>query len=240
MPTIKTQHLTFEYKQKKEFYNVFSDLNEIFDDHKINVIIGKSGCGKTTLLKCIAGLLNFKGSILFDDVDISYLSIRARNVSYVSQNLVLYPHLNVFQNIAHPLVAVNAPSDEIKLRVNDVAKLLKIDDLMIRKPKEISVGQAQRVALARAVIKRPNVFLLDEPFSNLDEQNARLIREDLKELFYNLGSTVIFVTHSIEEALYMADTIYVMNEGKFVFKGSSQEALKSNNEFVRELFDNAH
>lgn len=240
MSKVEIKDLNFEYKQKKTFYSIFSNLNAVFDDHKINVIVGKNGCGKTTLLKCIAGLLNFKGSILFDDVDISYLSIRARNVSYVSQNLVLYPHLNVFQNIANPLMVTSASSEEIKLRVNDIAKMLKIDDLMIRKPKEISIGQAQRVALARAIIKRPNIYLLDEPFSNLDEQNARAIREDLKHLFYNLGSAVIYVTHNIEEALYMADTIFVMDEGQFVWKGKPEQVFETDNKFVRELFNNAN
>lgn len=238
MPKIEFKNLSFEYKQKKDFVTVFNSLNETFFDHKINVIVGKSGCGKTTLLKCIAGLLNFKGNLSFDDVDITYLSIRARNVSYVSQNIVLFPHMNIFQNIAHPLISTSASSDEIKQRVYEVSKMLKIDQLMLRKPKEISIGQAQRVALSRAIIKRPNVFLLDEPFSNLDEQNSREMRRELKEMFYNLGATVIYVTHNIEEALFMADYIYVMDEGKFVANGTPKEIQKCHNDIAKELFKN--
>ena len=176
-----------------------------------------------------------EGNIFFDDVDITQYDPASRGISYVSQMIGLYTNLTVFNNIAFPLKVSHTPSDEIRERVYEVAEMLQIDYLLSRKPRELSIGQAQRVAIARAIVKRSLVYLFDEPFSNLDKRLSVELVAELKQLFSRLNATVIFVSHDVNEALSIADRVYVMHEGKFILEGSTDKILKSKDERVTRL-----
>lgn len=239
MPQVKLENISVAYSNKKNKNYVLKDMNVTFESGKVNVILGESGCGKTTLLHLICGTLNAEqGSIYFDDLNVTFFSIRDRNIALVNQNITLYPHLNVFKNISFPLMHTLASGDEIKDRVYEVSKLLHIEHLLTRKPKQISLGQAQRVCIAKAIVKRPYVFLFDEPFSNLDEPLRIELRTELKKCLMDLNATSIFVTHSVKEAMSMGDYIYVMDEGKFVEKTKAENFLKAKSKAAKVLIKN--
>ena len=233
--TLKNVKLGYK-KKRKQFEIVSENLNVTFPAGKISVIIGESGCGKTTILRAIAGLLPpLEGNIYFDDIDVTSYDPASRNISYVSQMIGLYTNLSVFNNIAFPLKVSHTPSEEIRERVLEAAETLKIDYLLSRKPRELSIGQAQRVAIARAIIKRSMVYLFDEPFSNLDKKLSVELIAELKQLFTRLNATVVFVSHDVNEAMSIADYVYVMHDGKFVVEGSPEKILKSKDEKVVKL-----
>lgn len=236
MSKISTKNLICKYKGKKRQYvTVLENVDEVFLHGETSVILGASGCGKTTLLRAIAGILPFEGAIYFDEVNVSEMSPKDRNVSYVSQMIGLYPTKSVFNNIAFPLKIIHCSGEEIRERVMEVAKMLHIEACITRKPKELSIGQAQRVAIARALVKRSNVYLFDEPFSNLDKPLSHELTIEIKKIFKNTSATVIFVSHDVNEALALADTIYVMDNGKFIFKGSPRDFLHSHDERLKGL-----
>ncbi|RKY05714.1 ABC transporter ATP-binding protein [Candidatus Poribacteria bacterium] len=188
------------------------------------VMLGPSGCGKTTTLRCIAGLERpDEGDILFNGRRVNELRPSQRNIAFVFQFYALYPHLTVWDNIAFPLKAEKLPKEEIRRRVEEVLEMLDLKGLERRKPKELSAGQKQRVALGRAMVRRPEVFLLDEPLSNLDAKLRERMRGELKKLQRKLGATTIYVTHDQIEAMSMADKIIVMNEGKIQQIGTPHE-----------------
>ena len=183
-------------------------------------LLGPSGCGKSTTLSLIAGLDRLdEGRILLGDEDITDTPPNERRMAMVFQNYALYPHLSAYDNIAFGLKLQHRPKDEIKQRVGAVAEALDITHLMKRKPGEMSGGQQQRVALARALVKEPMVFLLDEPFSNLDAGLRSRMRTEVKHLHLKLGTTSVFVTHDQEEAMSLSDLIAVMRDGKVVQLG---------------------
>lgn len=238
MPDVIVKNLTVSYQNiKKVKVTVIDNLSVTFPNGKISVIIGASGGGKTTLLKAISGIQQMdSGDILFDDVVVNYLPPKDRNISYVNQELVLYPKMNVFHNIAFPLEVQGVPVDEIRQRVNDVAELFGLIPLLTRKIKELSIGQAQRVLLAKAMIKKPTLFLFDEPFSNLDKPLSHKLTQELRKIFTKNEDTVIFISHDINDALAIADCIYVMEEGKIIESGDPRVVLKSKNERVKGYF----
>ena len=191
------------------------DVSIEIEDKSFVSLLGPSGCGKTTTLRLIAGLETLtSGDIRIGDRLVNDLSPRDRNIAMVFQSYALYPHMTVFNNIAFPLKIHGMHKDEIKKRVMDSASLLGIQDLLDRKPKQLSGGQQQRVALGRAIVRQPQVFLLDEPLSNLDAKLRVYMRAELKRLQRSLGVTTIYVTHDQVEALTMSDRIAVLNEGK--------------------------
>jgi len=191
------------------------DVSIKIEDKTFVALLGPSGCGKTTTLRLIAGLeVLTGGDIYIGDRLVNDLSPRDRNIAMVFQSYALYPHMSVFDNMAFPLKIRKVPKDETKKRVMDAASLLEVQELLDRKPKELSGGQRQRVALGRAIVRNPEVFLLDEPLSNLDAKLRVYMRAELKRLQRNLGVTTIYVTHDQVEALTMSDRIAVMNEGK--------------------------
>ncbi|MCE4612199.1 MAG: ABC transporter ATP-binding protein [Desulfurococcales archaeon] len=197
-------------------------------DGEFFVLLGPSGCGKTTTLRLIAGLeFPDEGRIYIDGEDVTYKDPKDRNVAMVFQNYALYPHMTVFDNIAFPLYMrrreLGLTKEEIRKRVVEVARLLRIDDLLNRKPGQLSGGQQQRVALARALVRRPRVWLMDEPLSNLDALLRLAMRAELKKLQKDLGITTVYVTHDQAEAMSMADRIAVMNEGRVVQVGSPED-----------------
>jgi ABC-type sugar transport system ATPase subunit len=187
-------------------------------------LLGPSGCGKSTTLNLIAGLDEpTAGRILLGDRDVTRVPPNERRMAMVFQNYALYPNMTVFENIGFSLKLRRRPAAEISERVTAVAEMLDIGHLLHRKPAELSGGQQQRVALGRALIKQPLVFLLDEPFSNLDASLRARMRTEVKHLHLALGTTSVFVTHDQEEAMTLSDLICVMRDGKIVQSGSQSE-----------------
>jgi len=195
---------------------VCRDINlEIFD-REFLVIWGPTGAGKTTLLNVISGLIEYEGSVQFDSVPAEKMSICMRKVGYLFQNLVLFPHLNVWANISYGLSIQGKSRNEIKSRVSELLKLIGIDHLARRFPKDLSGGEKQRVALARAIAPSPEIMLLDEPLNSLDFNTARYLRNEILKLHKKMGITTLCITHSFDEAFAMADRIAVLNKGKIV------------------------
>lgn len=176
MSELKTENLTVAYKSRKSAVTAIDGLTAVFPSDSFNVIVGYSGCGKTTLLKSVLGLLGYSGHIFFDGEQIDGKDVNKRNFSYVSQEYALYSHLTVFDNIAFPLKVMGADKTETRKRVGDVAAMLDIAHCLTRKPKHLSGGQQQRVAIARALIKRPRLCLFDEPLSNIDVGIIAVVR----------------------------------------------------------------
>jgi len=185
------------------------------EDGQFCVLLGPSGCGKSTLLNIIAGLiLQDEGSVLLDGQSVDRLAPRDRDVAMVFQSYALYPHMKVAQNLGFGLRMRGVPKQSIRERVLEAARLLGIEDLLDRKPGELSGGQRQRVAMGRAMVRRPRVFLLDEPLSNLDARLRAGVRLELKQLHRQIKSTIIYVTHDQVEAMTLGDQVVVMRHGK--------------------------
>jgi multiple sugar transport system ATP-binding protein len=179
------------------------------------VLLGPSGCGKTTTLRMLAGLESVSsGSIYIGESCVNEVPPRDRDIAMVFQSYALYPHMTIAENIAYPLRVRRIPRPEIPGRVQKVAELLGIGELLKRRPKELSGGQRQRVALARAMVREPRVFLMDEPLSNLDAKLRLYMRGELKRLQYQLGATTLYVTHDQAEAMTLAHRVAVMDGGK--------------------------
>jgi multiple sugar transport system ATP-binding protein len=190
------------------------DINLKIPSGMFTSILGPSGCGKTTLLRLVAGLEKpDRGEVLIRESVVNDMPPRERNIAMVFQNYALYPHKRVFENMAIGLRLRGYPKEDIKKKVDGVARMLKIEDFMDRFPKQLSGGQQQRVALGRALVRDPEVFLLDEPLSNLDAQVREVTRTELKKLFRDLQATVIYVTHDQTEAMMMSDFVVVMDQG---------------------------
>jgi ABC-type sugar transport system ATPase subunit len=186
---------------------------EILDGEFI-VLVGPSGCGKSTLLRCIAGLETVtEGTLSIGERRVNDLPPRDRDVAMVFQSYALYPHMTVARNMGFALELQKRPAEEIAATVGETARLLELTDLLERTPKELSGGQRQRVAIGRAIVRRPSVFLFDEPLSNLDASLRGHMRVELKRLHRTLGATMIYVTHDQVEAMTLADRLVVLNEG---------------------------
>ena len=183
-------------------------------DHEFVVIVGPSGCGKSTLLRMVAGLEEISaGEIRIGDRVVNDLEPSERDIAMVFQNYALYPHMSVFDNMAYGLKIAKVPVPEIKTRVDKAAKILELGALLQRKPRELSGGQRQRVAMGRAIVRQPQVFLFDEPLSNLDAKLRAQTRLEIQKLHRELGITSLFVTHDQVEAMTLAQRIIVMNGG---------------------------
>ncbi len=183
-------------------------------DGSFTVIVGPSGCGKTTLLNMIAGLDHpSSGRICFDGRDVHGTEPRERNVAMVFQTCALYPHLSVRDNLAFPLKVRRVKEEIARVKIERVAALLDISDLLKRKPDQLSGGQKQRVAIGKAIIREPSVFLMDEPLSNLDAGLRATMRQELRNLHHKMGTTFVYVTHDRTEAMTLATSLVVMNQG---------------------------
>ncbi|HEV2106695.1 MAG TPA: ABC transporter ATP-binding protein [Thermomicrobiales bacterium] len=194
------------------------------EDGEFLVLLGPSGCGKTTLLRMIGGLeAPTSGDILIGGRNVNGLPPRARKIAMVFQSYALYPHMSVYNNIAFPLKAQKLDKAEQKRKVDWAAGILGIDHLLHRRPRQLSGGQRQRVALARALVRDPNVFLLDEPLSNLDAQRRASARDELQQFQRSVGTTTIYVTHDQVEAMGMGDRIVVINQGTIRQVGTPRE-----------------
>jgi multiple sugar transport system ATP-binding protein len=198
--------------------------NFVVNDGEFFVMLGPSGCGKTTTLRMIAGLeLPTGGRILLGGEDVTMRRARERDIAFVFQLFALYPHMNVRKNIGFPLLAQGMPSAEIRQRVEEVAKLLRIDHLLNKSVSGLAGGDRQRVALGRAIVRRPKCFLMDEPLGTLDTEFRDLMVHELRELHNRIRATTVYVTHDQMEAMSMADKIAVMNHGLIEQFGTPQE-----------------
>lgn len=196
--------------------------------------MGPSGCGKSTILNMIAGLEPVtEGSIYFDDIAVNEFLPSDRDVAMVFQSYALYPHMNVYENIAFPLKKKKTQKETIDSEVKGVASILGLEDMLERRPKELSGGQRQRVALGRAIIRKPKVFLMDEPLSNLDARLRIEMRAELKKLHQELKITTIYVTHDQAEAMSLSDRMAVIHQGEIQQCGTPVDVyLRPSNVFV--------
>ncbi len=203
-------------------------------DREFAVLVGSSGCGKTTALRMIAGLETVSsGEIFIGDTLVNDMDPKDRDIAMVFQNYALYPHMNVRENMGFGLKIRKFARSEIDARVQEAADILGIQELLERKPKELSGGQRQRVALGRAIVRKPKVFLFDEPLSNLDAKLRVAMRAEISKLHRRLGATIIYVTHDQVEAMTMADRIFIMHKGALQQTGAPMEVYaKPANRFV--------
>ena len=211
MASVSLKHI---YKKYPGGVTAVSDFNLEIKDKEFLVLVGPSGCGKTTTLRMVAGLEEItEGELFIGDQLVNDVAPKDRKIAMVFQNYALYPHMTVFENMAFGLKLNKTPKEEIKRRVEEAARILDITHLLDRKPKALSGGQKQRVALGRAIVRKPKVFLLDEPLSNLDAKLRASMRTELTKLHQSVGTTFIYVTHDQVEAMTMATRIVVMKDG---------------------------
>jgi multiple sugar transport system ATP-binding protein len=218
--------VTFDHMVKRYSGDVLAvnDLNLEITDGEFLVLVGPSGCGKTTALRCVAGLEEISdGRLLIGERVVNDVPPKDRNIAMVFQSYALYPHMSVFDNLAFGLKLRKTPKDEIKKRVDEAAAVLGLERLLDRKPKALSGGQRQRVALGRAIVREPQVFLMDEPLSNLDAKLRVETRANIARLHQRLGTTTVYVTHDQVEAMTMGDRIAVMRDGILQQVGTPQE-----------------
>ena len=210
------------------------DVNLEVKDKEFVVLVGPSGCGKTTTLRMVAGLEEItSGDLFIDEKRVNDITPKNRDIAMVFQNYALYPHMTVYENMAFGLKLRKIPKDEINKRVNEAASILGLSNYLDRKPKALSGGERQRVALGRAIIRKPKVFLFDEPLSNLDAKLRVQMRTEISKLHLRLEATIIYVTHDQTEAMTMGDRIVVMKDG-FVQQTDTPLNLYNNpeNKFV--------
>ena len=211
MTTLRVKDLTKKYGNVTALEKFSLEISS----GEFMVLLGPSGCGKTTVIRCIAGLTNpTAGEIYIGNELVNDLPPKDRDVAMVFQNYSLYPHMNVYDNIAFPLKMRKTERHEIDERIRNIAELLNIGHLLNRKPREISGGQMQRVALGRALVRKPRIFLMDEPLSNLDAKLRTDMRVEIKKIQSKLQITTLYITHDQVEAMSMADNIGVMESGK--------------------------
>jgi ABC-type sugar transport system ATPase subunit len=204
------------------------DVDFEIGDEEFVVFLGPSGCGKTTTLRCIAGLEGVtSGNIYFDGKRVNELPPADRNIAMVFQFYALYPHLNAYRNIVFPLKAEKMPSPEIKKKVSWVSELLRIESILGRKMSELPDGDKQKVALARAIVRSPQVLLLDEPLSALDEKFREQMRVEFLKIQKALSVTTVYVTHDQREAMTLADRIVVMKDGKIIEAGEPEKLYET-------------
>lgn len=207
MASVRLSRIVKIFDDEKRAVN---DISLLIEDNSFVVLIGPSGCGKTTILNIIAGLEQpSSGCVYINDQCVNDVEPKNRNIAMVFQNYALYPHLSVFDNLAFALKIRHIEKNVIIEKVVTVAKLLRITELLKKKPKNISGGERQRVAIGRAIIREPSVFLMDEPLSNLDAHLRISMREELKKLYKELHTTFIYVTHDQNEAMTLATHLVV-------------------------------
>ena len=212
------------YKRYAGGVEAVKDFNIDIADKEFIILLGPSGCGKSTTLRMIAGLEEIsEGELYIGDRLMNEVAPKDRDIAMVFQNYALYPHMSVFENMAFGLKLRKTPKEEIKRRVQEAAEILDIDHLLDRKPKALSGGQRQRVALGRAIVREPQVFLMDEPLSNLDAKLRAQMRTEINKLHKKLQTTFVYVTHDQIEAMTMGTRIVCMKDGIIQQIASPQE-----------------
>jgi len=224
MASLSLRNVIKRYGHGPKANQVIHGVNAEISDHEFIVIVGPSGCGKSTLLRMVAGLEEISGGeIRIGDRVVNDLEPSERDIAMVFQNYALYPHMTVYDNMAYGLKIAKVPAAEIKTRVDKAAKILELGALLERKPREMSGGQRQRVAMGRAIVRQPQVFLFDEPLSNLDAKLRAQTRLEIQKLHRELGITSLFVTHDQVEAMTLANRMIVMNGGRMEQFGTPEE-----------------
>jgi sn-glycerol 3-phosphate transport system ATP-binding protein len=224
MAAIQLKNVVKRYGQGKDALQVIHGVSADIADREFIVIVGPSGCGKSTLLRMVAGLEEVTGGeVRIGERVVNELEPAERDIAMVFQNYALYPHMSVFDNMAYGLKIRKMPVAEIKTRVDKAAKILELGHLLDRKPRALSGGQRQRVAMGRAIVRQPQVFLFDEPLSNLDAKLRAQTRIEIQKLHRELGITSLFVTHDQVEAMTLAQRMMVMNAGNMEQFGTPEE-----------------
>ena len=224
MASITLKNVIKRYGKGPGANQVIHGVSADIHDGEFVVIVGPSGCGKSTLLRMVAGLEEIsEGDISIGPRVVNQLEPSERDIAMVFQNYALYPHMSVFDNMAYGLKIAKVPVAEIKTRVDKAAKILELGALLQRKPRELSGGQRQRVAMGRAIVRQPQVFLFDEPLSNLDAKLRAQTRLEIQKLHRELGITSLFVTHDQVEAMTLAERMMVMNAGRMEQFGTPDE-----------------
>jgi len=224
MASITLQNIFKEYGTGAKTVPVIHNLNAQINDGEFVVIVGPSGCGKSTLLRMVAGLEEVTGGLIsIGDRIVNDLEPAERDIAMVFQNYALYPHMSVFDNMAYGLKIAKVSMADIQTRVDKAAGILELRNLLQRKPRELSGGQRQRVAMGRAIVRQPQVFLFDEPLSNLDAKLRAQTRLEIQKLHRELGITSLFVTHDQVEAMTLAQRMIVMNAGVMEQFGTPEE-----------------
>ena len=227
MAGIQLRGLVKRYGQGAHAVPVLHGIDASVHDGEFVVIVGPSGCGKSTLLRMVAGLEEItEGEVQIGERVVNELEPAERDIAMVFQNYALYPHMTVFDNMAYGLKIARVPRDEIRARVDKAAAILELGGLLHRKPRELSGGQRQRVAMGRAIVRQPQVFLFDEPLSNLDAKLRAQTRLEIQALHRELGITSLFVTHDQVEAMTLAQRMLVMNGGRMEQFGTPQEVYE--------------
>ena len=220
MATVKLENITKRFGDLIALDNITLDVQ----DQEFFVLLGQTGAGKTTTLRCIAGLDKpEEGTIYLDNVSVNDKTPAERDVAFVFQSHILYPHLSVYENMAFPLHPRRLSTEEIDRRVRDIAQMLHIEHLLMRTPNQLSGGETQRVGLGRAMVRRPQVFLMDEPISNLDAKLRTEMRAEIRWRQRELGTTTFYVTHDQIEAMSMADRIAVLEAGRIQQLGTPSD-----------------
>ncbi len=224
MAAITFNNVIKRYGKGKHELQVIHGVNAEIADGEFIVIVGPSGCGKSTLLRMVAGLEEISGGdIAIGNRVVNNLEPAERDIAMVFQNYALYPHMSVFDNMAYGLKIAKVPKDEIRARVAKAAAILELGPFLERKPRQLSGGQRQRVAMGRAIVRQPQVFLFDEPLSNLDAKLRAQTRLEIQKLHRELGITSLFVTHDQVEAMTLAQRMIVMNAGRMEQFGTPEE-----------------
>jgi len=223
MARVVLKNFTKKYKDVVAVDDISIDIK----DKEFAVLVGPSGCGKSTTLRAIAGLEEVtSGEIYIGDKLVNDIPPKDRDIAMVFQNYALYPHMDVYNNMAFGLKLRKFPKEEIDQRVHEAADILDIRKLLKRRPKQLSGGQRQRVALGRAIVRKPKVFLFDEPLSNLDAKLRVAMRTEISKLYHRLEATIVYVTHDQVEAMTMATRIFILNDGKLQQDGPPLDVYK--------------
>ncbi len=227
MAALNFSHLQKTYGKGAKANTVIHDLSADIAHGEFLVIVGPSGCGKSTLLRMVAGLEDISaGELRIGERVVNELEPAERDIAMVFQNYALYPHMSVYENMAYGLKIAKLPEAQIRERVDKAAGILELSALLQRKPRELSGGQRQRVAMGRAIVRQPQVFLFDEPLSNLDAKLRAQTRLEIQKLHRELGITSLFVTHDQVEAMTLAQRMMVMNAGRVEQFGTPEQVYK--------------
>ena len=231
MAGLSLQHI---WKKYPNGYEAVKDFNLEIADKEFIIFVGPSGCGKSTTLRMIAGLEDISsGTLKIGDRVVNDVESKDRDIAMVFQNYALYPHMTVYDNMAFALMLKKTPKDEIDKAVREAARILELEKVLDRRPSQLSGGQRQRVAMGRAIVRNPQVFLMDEPLSNLDAKLRVQMRAEIAKLHDRLGATIIYVTHDQTEAMTLGTRIVVMKDGVVQQVASPTELCnKPNNIFV--------
>src|SRR5271168_1209218 len=220
MATLTLDNIKKSYGEREVVHGVSCAVA----DGELVVVVGPSGCGKSTLLRMVAGLEDItSGAVAIDGRVVNGVEPKDRDIAMVFQNYALYPHMSCFDNMAYGLRMRGMAKGEIRTRVDRAARILQLDGLLDRKPRQLSGGQRQRVAMGRAIVRDPKVFLFDEPLSNLDAKLRVQMRTEIKKLHKRVATTMIYVTHDQVEAMTLADRVVVMRAGRVEQVGSPYE-----------------